>query len=151
MIKSLKNISLDNLPEYKEYKSVNLNWTIGSYLNLKYQLLDAIAFFKLYFPNFIEYRDCIFLEDRFNSEIVDEWFKEFSSDLKKVEYMSNLYEVKDLFDLNKSQNVNESDVKELGDLLKISWQLNLDKLFGDNNYEVQFFLDGEFYITISRK
>lgn len=149
--KSLKTISLERLPGYKDYKEANLDWTIGSYLNMKYNILDAISFFKLYFPNFIQYKDCIFLEDRFNSEIVDNWLQEFNDDLKRVEYMSNLYEVKDLFHINWLEDVSSFDIKELGDILQFSWQLNLDKLFGENIYQVDCFEEEEIYITISRK
>ncbi len=150
MIKySLIELDKDLLPDYNDFERANNDWNVEKHLNLNYDINAAIAFSKLYFPTFIEYKNCIILESRFNETIFNDWFVKFEGDLIKIEQHCNLYETKDFFHINDSDQSIEKN-KQLGELLKISWELSLKSLFPNRNSKVYLFeQDGNSYITIS--
>jgi len=122
-MKTLIDINTDLLRDYKEIKVLNPEtWDIGEYLNLKYDMNAALAFSKLYFPDFIEKEGCIILGHRFNEEIFEQWQDHFKGDKRAIESMCNSYEVIDYFHNNKatteSLDLNNQVVDEFAKTLK---------------------------------
>jgi hypothetical protein len=141
-MKTLINVDSSVLIDYDEYKSVNKDWNITSYLNTFYDLNTAIAFSKFYFPDFIEVSGCIILACRYNEEIFMNWFKELKGDIVLIEKMCNLYELKDFFHINTSKYSEEEYDKSLnifGVILKKSWEINLKSLYPNKTFHVQLF------------
>lgn len=141
-------IDTNLLLDYTFFAEVNEDWNIEKYLNFNYDISAAIAFSKLYFPTFIEYKGCIILESRFNLSIFNDWFEDLKGNISEVEKMCNLYEIKDLFHINSEGTIDE--INQLGNLLKKSWELNLTQLYPNRNMEVIIFEDdGNIYITLN--
>jgi hypothetical protein len=146
---SLANIDNYLLPDFKEFDEANTDWDINKHLNFNYDINAAIAFSKLYFPTFIEYKNCVILESRFDEAVFEDWYKEFNGEIKQIERMCNLYELKDLFHINSSDE-STNKTKELGKILKMSWEQNLKILFPNRSIVVNLIDENDNnYITIN--
>lgn len=143
------NFSL--LDDYKLFeKANNGNWNILSYLNMNYKVEDALAFFKLFVPDFVLHKDCLILSFRYREAIFNQWYEESNGNQTIVEKMCNLYEIKDFFHINTSLETPflEEKISFLSNFLQYSWQLVLESKY-PNKYKVETFsLDGSRYITI---
>ncbi|MBL7866718.1 MAG: hypothetical protein JNM71_01735 [Flavobacterium lindanitolerans] len=142
--KSLIDINTDLLSEYNEIKVLNPDtWEIGEYLNLKYDMNAAIAFSKLYFPDFIEKDGCIILGHRYNEQVFKQWQDYFNGDVKAIESMCNSYEVMDYFQNNRpvteSLDFYNQVIDELAKTLKKSWEINCQILFPDKKIVVEVY------------
>lgn len=144
---SIINFSANVLKDYSDFEKVNDNWNMLSYLNYNFDQNTAIAFSKLYFPDFIEYEDCVILSFLFNIENFNEWFEEFSGERRNIEKMCNLYEVKDFFHINSSE-MDEDSLKLFADILSTVWSINLSKLYPQKKFKIDVFKEYEsLYIT----
>lgn len=151
---SLLNIDLNTLIEYKELETLNKkNWEISEYLNLKFDLNTALAFSKLYFPDFIEIEGCAILGFRFDEEVFYKWKEKYLNDNSEIERACNSYEVRDYFQNNNGIFLTVEDydksIIEFAKALKISWEINLKNLFPLKKYVVEVFEeDGITQITL---
>lgn len=148
-------LNLSLLEEYNANLEVNRgNWNIISYLNLKYDTNTALAFSKLFFPNFVEKKGCVVLDFLFDKKIFKDWFNEYKGNISGIEYMCNMYELKDYFHIN--DNYDDDDIYwerifALGHALQRAWQINLKLLFPDRKFKVALVDDRKmdmYYITI---
>lgn len=147
MITNLK-LSTDILNDYPEFEAVNKNWNILSYLNYRYDLNAALAFSKLFMPDFIDYKGCIILSFLFSEERAEEWYEEFDGGIKEVEKMCNLYELCDFFHINNEKNTSEAQFFALGEALRVSWRLNLYQIYPDKKFNIDVFEEYQsIYIT----
>lgn len=142
--KNLLDINPDILPEYRNIANLNPNgWDIGEYLNLKYDINAAIAFSKLYFPDFIEKEGCVILGFRYDEVSFKKWFEHFEGNVPEIERRCNSYEIMDYFGLNR--NLEESldlfndKINEFANVLKRSWEINCQLLFPDRRIIVQVY------------
>lgn len=155
-MKEIIKLNHNILKEYDNWAKANPDWNISSYLNFYYDINAAIAFSKLYFPDFLEKKGCVLLSFRYNENIFNDWYEEFSGNISNIEKMCNLYELKDFFDINKDEYIlnNLSEMLEtFGNILKTSWELNLSKLYPNSAFKVDVFeeLDSKFITLYSIK
>lgn len=142
--RSLLDININLLREYKECADSNKNnWEITSYLNLKYDMNAAIAFSKLYFPDFIEKEGCIILGFRYDEEIFNEWYKHFNGNISEIERICNRYEIMDFFELNRNPDERldfyNQQIDEFASILKRVWEINCKLLFPERNFNIDVF------------
>jgi hypothetical protein len=141
---SLLEVDTNTLKEYEALEELNpVKWNIGEYLNLKFDLNAAVAFSKLYFPDFVEREGCVLLGFTYNEETFRHWFETFKGDIPATESKCNLYEIADYFHLNRPldeplDSYNRA-IDELGKVLKTSWEINCKILFPDKNITVEVF------------
>lgn len=129
---------LNLLDDYADFHEINQNWSILSYLNMKYDINSAIAFSKLFFPDFVVKDNCVILSFLFNSEIFEDWYSQMNGDISSIEKMCNLYEINDLFHINPT-GANRNSIIELSRILKNAWELNLLNLFPERQMRVIIF------------
>ena len=133
MINTLISVNLNLLNEYEDWKKANKDWNISDYLYLNYNMNTAIAFGKLYFPDFIEKDGCIILNFRYNENTFLAWKKHFNNDIKGIEFKCNFFEVKDYFNYTKdnyeSLDAYNIALDEFAKILKKSWEKNLKLLY----------------------
>ncbi len=148
MSSSLVGIDTSIFSDFVEFENVNNDWSIEKHLNFNYDIDAAILFSRLYFPEFIEVKNCILLKERYNVDNFEGWFDELKGDIREVEKISNLYEIKDLFHIN-DDSITSEKLLLLGDILKRVWKINLDLLFPSKKVDVYVFKEGEdIYITL---
>ena len=119
-MKSLFQIDYNLLKSYNSFSEVNHTWNIASYLNTFYSTSDAIAFAKLFYPDFEVVDECVILSIRYDKDIFESWKKECHGNIALIEKMCNLYEVADYFHINDNVQDNNYDglLKTLGYILK---------------------------------
>lgn len=114
------------------------NWNITSYLNQFYDVNAALAFSKLFFPDFIEKENCVILSFRYDEKIFQQWYEEFDGHVSSVEKYCNLYDVSDYFHINISNydtdELYERAINELAKALKKSWEANCSLLFPNRSF-----------------
>lgn len=142
--KSLLNINKNILKEYKDIEVLNQdNWDISSYLNLKYDMNTALAFSKLYFPDFVEKNGCIILHFRYDEETFNQWYEHFGGEIPDIERMCNQYEIMDYFHNNRPNNESldyyNQLIDEFSKALKRSWEINCQLLFPDKKIVVEVY------------
>jgi len=148
LTKMKKLIELDYriLNDFEAFNKVNTNWNIGSYLNTFFDINAALAFSKLYFPDFVDIQNCVILDFRYNEDLFKQWFTELNGEVSQVEKMCNLYELKDFFHIN--NNINDENKKNkvldvFGTILKRSWEVNLKLLYPERSFKVDLFEEYE--------
>jgi len=152
-MKTLLNVDKSILKDYSSFEMVNDKWDIGAYLNTFYDLNAAIAFSKLFYPDFVETRGCVIISMRYDRENFESWYNECQGEISEIEKMCNLYEIKDLFHINPVEfNIEEGysrAINILGDILKKSWDINLKLLYPDKRFNVDVFEEYDStYITL---
>jgi hypothetical protein len=144
IVKSLLDIDVDVLREYKDIKALNPNnWEVTDYLNLKYDMNAAIAFSKLYFPDFIEKKGCIILGFRYDEEVFNEWYEHFKGNVPEIERICNRYELMDYFSINRNSDEQldfyNKQIDEFANVLKKSWEVNCQLLFPNRKMAVEVY------------
>ena len=154
MKKNIFKLNISLLSDYDEFLNANPdNWNIVSYLNLKYDTNAALAFSKFFFPDFVEKKGCVILDFLFDKNIFKDWFNSYKGDISRVEYMCNMYELKDYFHINDNSDddtVYWERLFALGRVMQRAWQINLKLLYPDRKFKVVLVDDREmdmYYIT----
>lgn len=146
---TLINVDSNILQDYTVFAEANPHhWNIVSYLNFKYDMNAALAFSKLFFPDFIEVNGCIILSFLYNETVFQAWLDKFNNDVQQTEKMCNLYKVADYFHINKVESTNFQLLSTFAHALKISWELNCKALFNKNITVEVFESLGDLKITL---
>src|SRR6188508_1376804 len=122
------------LPIYQRYKQENQSWipnfTPWSYLNLRADYDLAAAFSKLFWPDFVEVDNCVFLAEGYGPANYEDWKIRFSGDRQRIEAMINHTHIRDLF-LMSPTDVEYPDrlYEYLADVLATCWHHALQSAF----------------------
>lgn len=140
----------DIVAEYTKWKNANpdsFSW--WNYINMNADLDTALAFAKFYCPEIIEIEGCCFLKDKFSYGIYEAWKKECKDDKRSLERIVNLYQIKDFFEINETDNENEK-IKVLGKLVEFFWTTSFEKMYPDKALKVEVYeeSDGELFVTV---
>src|SRR5438876_9730226 len=88
------------LPMFQKYKQENESWMpnfdIWDYLNLRADYDLAVAFSKLFWPDFIEVDGCILLATSYSPENFAHWKESLKGDKRAIETMLNHTHIWDL-------------------------------------------------------
>ncbi|MFL9813613.1 hypothetical protein D7241_10185 [Stutzerimonas sp. VN223-3] len=107
-----------------------------SYLSSKCNPEDVLLSCKLFFPDLIVVGDGVFLESKYDSSVIDSWFKKFGGDLRSVEKMVNHIHLYDVFD-GCAEEVDNRVFEQLADVMALSWRMVLSDKFAKRKFEVE--------------
>jgi hypothetical protein len=143
-MKSLIDFENRILKEYITWERVNeSNWNIISYLNQFYDMNAALAFSKLYFPDFVDEKGCVILGFQFDKRIFNQWYEEFKGDISQTEKHCNLYDVQDYFHINpvnyETDEGREEAINSFANVLKVSWETSCKLLFPNRQMVVEIY------------
>ncbi|RYY84392.1 MAG: hypothetical protein EOO15_19485 [Chitinophagaceae bacterium] len=142
-MKTLLDLDLNSIAQYEKWESANKNnWDITSYLNKNYDMNAAVAFSKLFFPDFLEIDGCVLLAFRYVENTYKQWKSKFGDDLSTIERHCNLYDVQDYFHINTDIRADSqflSSVEQFSKALKVAWEANCKLLFPDRKITVDVF------------
>jgi hypothetical protein len=96
---SIKQISLnaDQLSDFQQWKKANGDdFSLWDYLFGSANIEIAIAFTKLFWPDFVEHEGGIFLSEAFNSQIYEQWKIELGNDVAAIEQVMNHQHIDDI-------------------------------------------------------
>lgn len=137
----MKTLILKNFAKWKELNKGN-KFSLYDYIFHinKLKKVDSdmyFAFFELFWPSFIIYKDYILLKENFSEEKVEDLIKRE----EKVEFWTNLFITDPYF-----ENDDDDDEKSeffARSLMQI-WQAKLEKDFPAKNFIVKYICDEEY-------
>lgn len=127
------NEMIPDLKEWDDGKGVDWYVWLGSIADFKH----AIAYSQVFWPSFIEYKNCIFLKHNFTVASYNKWVKLLKNDLTAVEKLINHEHILDVFN-NPNLPVSEKQLEFMGELLVEMWSCKLKKDFSDRRFLFQF-------------
>jgi hypothetical protein len=135
---SLQQISLnaDKLSDFQQWKKANGDdFSLWDYLFGAANIEIAIAFTKLFWPDFVEHEGGIFLSEAFNSQIYEQWKIELGNDVAGIEQVMNHQHVDDI--LPGAQNASTDNLLYLGQALAQMWESRLKSLYPQRRFQVK--------------
>lgn len=127
-------LNAELLPTFMESKRENESWIpdfdIWDYLSLSANADLAAAFFKLFWPDFVEIDGCIILGHNYSVEGFARWLKHYHGDKAKVEAMVNHVHILDLFPSSPKEDEHKEELHEfLARAFTLSWKAALRAAF----------------------
>ncbi len=106
------------------------DFDIWDYLSLNGDADLAAAFFKMFWPDFVEVNGCVLLRYQYSVEGLAKWLEHFNGNKARVEAMMNHVHMRDLFP-NSPKDVDH--IEELHEFLAgaliLSWKAELSEAF----------------------
>jgi hypothetical protein len=87
------------IPQLKEWAGASAELDPRSFIMANGTLADAKAISMIFWPEFVEYRNCIFVKFLFEPQGVDAWLERLKGDAKAVESAVNHLHLWDVFAL----------------------------------------------------
>lgn len=134
-----RNLHLDVslLPIYQEYKSVegNQELSLWNYLGMRADYDLAVAFSKLFWPDFIEIDNCVLLSEAYDPTHFNKWKEHFQGDGPRIEAAVNRTRLDDLF-MHVPEGVEFSVqlLEYLAQCLLMCWKHALEAAFPDRRF-----------------
>jgi hypothetical protein len=154
------------IPELSEWRKLNgYDFSIEDWIVSEGNVKHAIGYSILFWPEFVEHEDCVFLENHFNKGNFENWKNSgYVENYAQIEAVLNHIHILDLFGTDeKKDEVNYEQILFLGDRLlkmlsaklkveypgrKFIFKFNGDeKLIAFDEYEITFYQE----MNLSRK
>lgn len=107
---------------------------IQGFMSAHVTVAEAAALADLYWPNFVEYRDCVFLGFKFDRKSVDEWYVRLQGDVRAIESVVNHVHLWDYFVIT-LQSEYEA-LPALAESIATMWRAAARTAFPDRELEV---------------
>jgi hypothetical protein len=140
-ISASSSLDTDLLPTFQKYKQENESWIpnfdVWDYLSLRGDADLAAAFFKLFWPDFVEVNGCVLLRYKYSLEGFANWLEHFNGNRARVEAMMNHVHILDLFP-NAPKDVHPLEQLQefLAGALTLSWKAALSEAFPGRRFIV---------------
>lgn len=109
------------LPDFTALRSeAHWEYTFKNYIETRGSVELAAAFAKLFWPDLIEHRGCIFRADGFTESSFDDWWKHANGNHTAVERVLNLLHVRELVPSDTSV-LDRSVYRYIGETLAAMW------------------------------
>ncbi len=129
------SLNTDQLRNFQRWKKANGgDFSLWDYLSRVSRVEVALAFTKLFLPDFVEHEDGIFLSEVFNREIYEQWKTKLKNDITAIERVMNHQHIDDI--LPGTDKVGNDNLFYLGQALKQMWESHLKSLYPDRHFEV---------------
>ena len=129
------SLNTDQLLDFQQWKKSNSSdFSLWDYLSCVANVEVALAFTKLFLPDFVEHEDGIFLSEVFNREIYDQWKATLGNDITAIERVMNHQHIDDI--LSGTDKVGTDNLFYLGQAIKQMWESRLKSLYPDRRFEV---------------
>lgn len=90
---------------------------------------------QAFFPDFIVDGGGVFLESKYDGDVVKSWLEQFDGDLQATERMINHMHIYDVFE-GCSEGVDDRVFEQLAEVIALSWRLVLREKFADKKFSV---------------
>lgn len=129
------NDGFSALPQISEWLGADRAFGLKPFLLENVSVAEALAVGGLIWPQFVEYRDGVFLEWAFDAGNVDTWFETVKGDPRLVESVINHVHLWDCINTQGQQE--ESALLDLANLMKVTWQAAARQRFPDRHFTVE--------------
>lgn len=125
------NVLIPELADWNDGEGID----IDSWLGANGNYTQAIAYGNLFWPEFVEYDDCVF-HNHFQETTYQSWLIQTQGDKTAVEKVMNHRHLSDLF---YGQATSAAQLIYMGRLLRDIWQAKLRRDFPGRHIEVEFY------------
>lgn len=133
--KASLNLNLKKLKHFQEWKAINgESFSLLDYLSVVSSAEVAIAYTKIFSPDFIEYDGGVFLAEVFSAELYQQWKAKLGDDRSAIERVMNHIHLDDLF--QGADKVGIENLAYLGEVLKQLWEYRLRSLYPNRSFQV---------------
>jgi hypothetical protein len=134
-------LNTELLPTFLKCKRENESWIpdfdIWDYLSLSTNADLAAAFFKLFWPDFVEINGCVLLRHKYSLEGFANWLQHLNGNKARVEAMMNHVHILDLFPNSPKDDVHKEELHDfLARALTLSWKAALREAFPEKHFVV---------------
>ena len=128
------------IPDLRTWRDLNREeFSISDWTSIEGNITLAIGYSCLFWPDFIEYDDCVFLKDTFSVENFKDWTKtEYVVHFAQIESVINHIHILDLFTSEKQDEITYEQIKYLGNKIREIYEVKLISNFPDRKFEVLF-------------
>jgi hypothetical protein len=144
---NLKHPNIKQFVDYQRWQEASGKARFGfwDYLNAKGNFEMAVAFAKLFWPDFVEVEGHIFLSEMYEEAQFREWQKALQ-EVSRVEAVVNHLHIYDLFLNNDASAALELELLEyLAQVLLKCWAYALNEQFPDKYFEFTYASEPEEY------
>ncbi|EFE3929245.1 hypothetical protein JOW62_27880 [Escherichia coli] len=142
------NYSLGKYESWKNQWSDKSLLDFSVYISEEIHPEDFLISSRLFFPDFIEVNDCVFLSGRYVESNYNDWMEKLKSK-SSVESILNHVNIYDIFS-GKGEEVPDSIFIQIANVLKFSWEVSLAKCFLNKRFVVEAsFSDMEYGPTLT--
>ncbi len=129
------SLNTEQLLDFQQWKKANGgDFSLWDYLFGVANVEIALAFTKLFLPDFIEHEGGIFLSEVFKQEIYEQWKAKLGNDITEIERVMNHQHIDDI--LSGTDKVGTDNLFYLGQCIKQMWESRLKLLYPDRRFEV---------------
>jgi hypothetical protein len=129
------SLNTDRMSEFQQWKKANGDdFSIWDYLSGVANVEMALAFTKLFWPDFIEHDEGIFLAEAFNQDIYEQWKAELGNDIAAIEQVMNHQHIDDL--LPGAESVGIDNLFSLGQVIQQMWKNRLKSCYPAQDFQV---------------
>lgn len=147
------------IPDLIEWRKLNgQNFSIESWTSIEGNMNLAIGFSFIFWPDFIEHNDCVFIKNHFSISNFDNWTKTACvNNYAQIESVMNHIHILDLFSREEIRNIITIDqVKFLGKKICEMYSVKLKSDFPERQFTFTFNCDkdlelDEYEITFYQK
>lgn len=142
------NHDLDKYEQWKNKWSDQSSLDSGVYISETIRPEDFLISSRLFFPDFVEVNDCVFLSGRYIESNYNDWMEKLQNK-SSVESMLNHVNMYDIFS-GSDQDISDSIFNQIATVLKFSWEVSLARCFLDRTFVVETsFSDMEYGPTLT--
>ena len=130
------------IPEIKKWQEINGNqFDAEDWIAIEGNIKLAIGYSFIFWPDLIEYENCVFLKSHFSIETYNQWKKvDYVEYFSQIEYVLNHIHILDLFaeEEGKQREVSKDQIIYLGNVLREIYETKLRAQFKDKAFVVTF-------------
>ena len=130
------SLNINNLQSYQQWKQANGKaLSLWDYLFGVGNVEIALAFSKLFLPDFIEYDRGIFLSETFNQKVFEEWKTKLENDINAVEKVMNHIHLENI--LPEAEKAGIENILEIGKIISQMWESRLKLIYPNKCFQVE--------------
>lgn len=138
-----ESLNTSLLPDYSLLRSqADWDYSLINYIESRGSVELAVAFSKLFWPDFLERDGCIIRADGFVEANFAAWQQRLNGDCAAIERVMNLLHVGDLVPSDTS-DLDPAVRRVLGQTLVEMWAARVGSLFPDRQFVVQLEANGD--------
>ena len=128
------------MPEIIDWQaSIRADFDIEDWITVAGDAKLAIGYSFIFWPQFREHENCVFLKSHFSVDNFNEWKgSEFIKHYAQIESVINHIHVLDLFPYEKQNDISYEQVKYIGNILTDIYRVKLKAEFPERKFTVSF-------------
>jgi hypothetical protein len=128
------------IPEIKDWQNQDRqDFGVEDWIAIEGNVKLAIGYSLIFWPDFIEHEDCVFLKSHFSLDGFNNWKNvDYVKYFSQIEYVINHVHILDIFANEKQAEVTRDQIIYLGEILRDMYESKLNNQFKERTFCVTF-------------